>query len=272
MSRATKYELTFLRGIKVKISLYKTYGESTDLHRGKSGRLLRQINVLAVDDATPLSKDDIEQVVPWSDIESYYSYRDDDGMTHLLRVDKNLLKSVYKNSDCMSVIGVIPMSEIRSFVFDGYHYFISVQRDKKTKAMNPADQKVYTIIHDWLYQKAKILLVKYISSNREKFALISADAAGLTLSNIIHSTYQRERPTTDLIVIPDSVSYGDKLFSGLDMRTLKPENIVDTFEQDLRDYIDRAKTEPATEDNRPKLRLKIRTAEIDILDQIMALP
>lgn len=274
MSRQTKFELLLSTGIKCQISLHKSFEAATGFSRGKDGRPVRMINVIAVDDATPKTKDDIESVVPWDEIETYYSYRDaETGETKLMPIDKKALQAMFKNSNAMQMIGILNTSAIKPHMFDDAHYFVNVQRDSKTKTVLGPDQKVYSIIYQYLLDMDKYMLVKFISNSREKFAVIYADplSAGLRMSILIHSTYQRERDMSCLCEIPSALDLGKRLLKDKLMRSLAEDMIRDDYEEKLRSYIEKMK-EGDPEPGKIMVSLKPRTTEIDILDLIAAMP
>lgn len=275
MSRQTKFELLLSTGIKCQIALHKSFEAPTGFTRGKEGRPVRMINVVAVDDATPKTVEDIEHVVPWDELETYFSYRDaETGETKLMPIDKKALQAMFKNSNAMQMIGILDTTAIRPHMFDDAHYFVNVQRDSKTKTILGPDQKVYSIIYEYLQSMNKYMLVKFISNSREKFGVIYSDPAsdGLRLSLLIHSTYQRERELSCLCDIPSAVELGQKLFKGKLMRGLTAEDIHDDYEEKLRTYIDERKSDSTGESaSKILVTLKPRTAEVDILDLIASL-
>lgn len=274
MSRQTKFDLKFASGITCKISLKKSFSATTGFLQGSKGRQVRTIKVLTTDDATPSTMDDIEELVPWGELETYHSYRDDSGETKLLPIDKKALQALFKNSNSMLVQGVIDTCKIKPYMFDDAHYFVNVQHDSKTKDLPQSDRKVYTVIYHYLLDNDKYMLVKFISSNREKYGLLYADpmSEGLRLSLIIHSTYQRAREAVNLIDIPSAASYGEKLVKGMSMEEIAPEEIIDDYEVKVMAYIERLREGGAAAASRYiKIIPSVKTTEIDILDQIGAL-
>jgi len=273
MSRQTKYDLK-IGTITCRIGLHKSFEATTVFCQGLKGRQVRTIKVLATDDATPSTLEDIEELVPWADLDTYYPYKDEDGMMKLIPIDKKAIQALFINSSTMITIGAIDKDAIKPYMFDDAHYFINVQRDTKTKTIYGPDQKVYTVIYHYLNDKKKYLLVKFISSNREKFAVIYADPEtnGLRMSLIIHSTYQRTRDVDNLVDIPDAVTYGDKLFKSFALRHVDSSEIVDDYEEKIRKYIDEYKKEGETSARRFVIKIgKAKSADVDILDQIAAM-
>lgn len=271
MSRQTKYELLVRTGIKGKITLTKTSDAKTPFKQGKDGRCLRTVRVLAKEDATPTCTDDIEYVVAWADIESMYAYRDPEtGEEKYLPVDKKAITSMYTNSNNMQVIGIHNLSDINPMMYDGYHYFIGIQKDSKTKEMSSSDIQFYSLLYQGLSSGHQCMLVKYISSNRPKFAIIHPVGEGLTMSNLTHSTYMRERDPVKQIVIPNVSALFNKLIRPLIKRKVDIDDLVDECELNLKKYINDLKSgKPSL----PKLTLMSRpvTMELSLLEQISAL-
>lgn len=274
MSRQTKYDLVFPKGgIKCKVHIQKSYESTTVFCQGKEGRQVRTVKVLATGDAKPSDLSDIERLVPWGELESYYPYKDEDGESKLVPIDKKALSSMYRSTSSMQVVGVLDKELIPIHMFDGYHYFMGVQFDVKTKEILETDQKVYTIVYNYLLNRNQYMLVKFISSNREKFAVIHADpeSDGLRLSILIHSTYQRERARTgNLCDIPNVIRYGAKLLSSTGLEDVDPESIKDEYEEKVRDYIARYKDSGTSEPVKITITAA-KTTEVDILDAIGAL-
>lgn len=276
MSRQTKYDLIFPKAgaIKCLISLGKSFEPVTPFCQGIEGRPVRTVKVLAVDDTKPLSIEDIERVVPWSDVESYYNYRDESGEYKMLPIDKTVIKSLFKNSSTMKVEATIDSSAISPHMYDGSHYYVNVQVESKTKAVHAPSQKLYTVIYQYLFTSHKMLLVKFISNNREKHAVIYSDPSsnGLRMSILIHSTYQRPRTSAMMVAIPDAAKYGEKLLGGsLEVRELTSEMISDEYEERLKSYIEECKIADPSKRRAITVTIKPKTTEIDILEQIMDL-
>ena len=278
MSRS-KYELIFpvtKGGISCKICISRSFDSKTGFCQGKNGRQVRTVKVLAKDDAKPTGRDDIEELIPWGSVETYYPYKQSDGTVKLLSVDTSVLKKIYQNSAKMSIISIIPMKSIRPSMYDGSHYFVRAQKMPKTRTISPEDQKIYTILYHGLLERNYAILVKYISYNREKFAVVYPDPAsdGLMMANIFHSTYQRDFPASHLSKIVDPTKYSKVLFKDLINSDVEDSTIEDTYETRLNEYIESIKE---THDNGGKSKigkLKIKhivSTEVDILSQILSL-
>jgi len=269
MGHVTKYDLIIRPGIVFKISIKKASDSKTSFKQGKNGRCLRTVRVLAKDDNTPTSISDIETVISWDDIESMYAYRDpENGEERYLPIDKTVIKSLYPNSNNMRVVGSYMKSTMNPMDFDGYHYFVEAQPEPKTKQPAERDIQGYNLLYKGMHETDQILLVSYVSYNREKYAYLYPQDGGLTLSNIYHSTYMRERERmTDNIEIPNVSVLFNKLTSAHMKRGSRdPEVIRDSCEEKLRQYIDDAKNgikKPL------KLVLKPQVRTDDLFSQIM---
>ena len=280
MSRS-KYELVFPLtkcNITCKIYISRSFDSKTGFCQGKNGRQVRTVKVLARDDAKPTDRSDIEELVPWETVETYYPYKQVDGTVKLLAIDTSVLKKIYQNSAKMSLISIIPMKSIRPSMYDGSHYFVRVQKAPKTRTIFPEDQKIYTILYHGLLERNHAILVKYISYNREKFAVLYSDpmSSGLMMANIFHSTYQRDFPASQLAKILDPTKYSNVLFNGLIKPDITDDNIADTYETRLNAYIDSIKefhdTSKTGKFKIGKINIKhIVSTETDILDQIMGM-
>ena len=84
MSRQTKFTLKFPKGgLTVKVTIAKSSEGKTTLRqtyidaKGEN-RQVRTVKVLAKDDVKPSSVEDIEQVVPWNQVQSSFPYHDED--------------------------------------------------------------------------------------------------------------------------------------------------------------------------------------------------
>lgn len=275
MSRQTKFDLTFPNGFKALVVLQKSSESKTVCHQGVDGRQVRTIKVLTVDDVKPAGLDDIESLVEYSDLKSYYPYRDESGETVLIEVDKKALQALYKSSNSMLVQGTLDQTELKPHMFDNGHYFVQCQVDSKSKTVAPGDQQMYTIIYHYLLHTNQYLLVKFISANREKFAVLYPDPAshGMRMSILLHSSYQRSRTVerSHLVDIVNVLRYGHKLFGDLKLDQLDPDSIIDDYESKLKEYIEQCKNAGPGE---RKITLTLRrpvTTEPNLLDALMSL-
>ncbi len=276
----TKFDLKFpysKGGLSVKIVIGKAFDPKAGFLQGIEGRQVKTVKVLARDDVKPLERDDIERLIPWTSVESYYPYKQPDGTVKLLPIDVNTIKKIYQNSSTMSVISIVPMGSIKPSMYDGSHYFVRVQKESKSKILSADDQKIYTILYYGLLEKDNGILVKYISYNREKFAILYADheSKGLMMAHILHSTYQRSAPAPHLIKMGDPVKYSNALFKDLHESYVSPETIEDTYEAKIKSHIARLEIESSSSSkSKSKISLKMKpecvTTEPDILDQILS--
>lgn len=289
MSRNTKFQLKFTKAIAgartsmgCRISLIKSNESNTVFCTGIGGRRVKTIKVLTQDDEPAAGIDDIEKIVSWSDLETYYPYRDPEtGEQKLVKIDKKAIQSIYQNSDCMSIEKIIDAVSVKPYMMSDSHYFIDVQRDKKTKGYYTADQKIYTIFYHFLLHYNKYMLVKFIASNREKFAVIYSDplSKGLRMTILIHTTYQRERKENSLMSIKDVMKYSDKLLGPMITRDRgDATDLKDTYEERLRGFIKTSivfatttgsESGAATGGGKIKIRVATKkTVEPDILSMI----
>jgi hypothetical protein len=281
MSRQTKYHLKIGPRFSLKIALAKSFDtvsgfkQGKDMNDGEGPRVLKSVRVLAVDDAKPRTREDIEHIIDWGDIESFFPYRQSDGEIKLLKIDKTLVSKLFKNSDIMRVLNILSLNAISPKMVSGSHYFVNLQVDKKTRSFDEREHKLYTIIFSGLEASELCLLVKFISGEREKYAIIYPDNGILMMSLLIHSTYQRDTPEFSLYGIDDPARYSTKLFNSLGdvLSHVDEDTLVDNYEKKIRTYIE---DEKARADSGkpvpPKIKLKETThvsMERDILDELL---
>jgi len=247
MSRQSKFKLTLGNGLEVAINLGKTTEAPTSMRQTFTdeqgvNRQVRTVKVLANDDVKPQSKDDIEKVIPWTAVQSSYAYRDEDsGEEKLLLLDDKARCQIFKKSDCMRSIGFIDRDEVTPDMFSGDHYFVQPQQDKKSKKVASSDEQGYSLIYYVLAEHKKMLLVKFVSGDREKFAVIYTKGDGLLLSILIHYNYQREAPQVPRIAMPNAKAHAQKMVKVFGLRRFEPSDTVDVYEATLMDYIDQQK-------------------------------
>ena len=263
-----------IKTLRLNVQLQKSTDQQVGFKMGKNGRQLRYVRVLTKDDiAKPTSLDDVEDMVMYQDTESYFQYRDPEtGENDLILVDKAMLKSMYKNTDKMMTVSIIPESSIKPWQFDGSHYFINVYCPRKTKTPSDDDKKMYSIIYSYLLRTSHYMIVSFISSNRQKFAALSADpvSGGLMMSNLIHSTYQRTRETvSNKVDIPDIERYGSKLLEPMTKMGLDNTEICDGYEERAREYIEAIKSVPRSE--RPKITIKRPAKPVSTVPDLLSL-
>ena len=256
MSRQTKFTLKFPKGgLSLKVSLQKAYEAKTSFRQtfvdaDGVNRTVRTIKVLVQEDNKPKSLEELDQIVPWGQVEKSYPYRDEDGRERLLPIDTKVTGKLYSKSDVMSIVGFLDASSVSPRMYDGNHYFLKIQADSKTKETHRVDRQAYTLIHYIISEYNKLILVKFVSGDREKFAIIYREGGGLMLSTVLHETYQREAPETEREKLTDAKKYAEKLIATFSIRGLDPAELQDNYELMLQNYI---------EEERERIRSGVRT-------------
>lgn len=258
MSRATKYtlELTLPNGQKMKGGI--KIGKSTDAPTSftqtypdpqqasvagaePDARRVRTAKVLTSGDIIPKKKGDIEKVIAWGDVQTSYVHRHADGETYLT-VDKKVRGDIFKRSTRMTGMGFVPSSEFAPHMFVGSHYFMTPQIERKAKAPDEADHKFYTILYNTLAKHPLSLLVKFVSGDREKYAVIYHHGEILMMSILIHTNYQRPAPQVQLMQVDQKKLdlMSAKVAKALAIQ-LELEKLVDVYESLLIEYIEKLK-------------------------------
>jgi len=215
----------------------QTYVDENDV-----ARRVRTVKVLTYDDVSPSSVDEIEQVIPWAEVESAHTYRDENGMEQRMLITKDIKGMMYPDSDIMTAMGFIE-GAVAPRMFNGDHYFISIQTigTGKSKSTAKSDRDAYKLIHHIISTRDCVLLVKFVSGEREKYGVIHANDQILMLSILIHDTYQRAAPDLKL---DDSISsevldsMADKVLSKL---TIVPPQLKDEYEDALANTLEKEK-------------------------------
>lgn len=279
MSRQRKFDLRFKAGLSFSITIAKSFGDQqglkqTKFHQGKN-KQVRTVKVIPKEvdgePVKPVTVDDIDEVIGWTDVESSYEYIAEDGEKVLLPMDKKALESMFSKSEYMTAIGFTATSNIKPRMYSGNHYFVTPQVDRKERRAKPSDVKAYSLIHAVLSVGDTVLLVKFVSGDREKFAVISADGDVLMMSLLIHSNYQRDAPVVDLSsVAAPQIEKMKKLFS---VRRFNPGDYVDRYEEQVQAYIDDLKEEERTGKKRVKARPRVAPVQdaddfLSILDSM----
>ena len=259
MSRATKLTIDFLNGIKTRIRLSATNGDTTcSLKQGYHGRPVRTIKALPREGLETISSpEDIECVVPWSQLQHLYVHPEpDSGDLEYLEVDSQLIKSMYPSTETIRVISVIPISQLKRSLFEGHHYFISVQGDTKTHQLYTDDQKVLSVLYHGLVEQEQAVIGKYISANHEKCCAIYPEDGGLVMSVLNPSNFLRSRDQDHILNdIEQAGRLGSALIKHKVQEKWNPEWSRDTFDDRLLDHIQRIVTERKS--GGAKMRLKI---------------
>jgi hypothetical protein len=118
------------------------------------------------------------------------------------------------------------------------------------------------------------MMVKFISSNTEKYAVIYPQGGGLTLSILLHSTYLRERPEVHNLDIPNAGRLLNKITAPLVKPSIDISELSDQAETKLREYITALKSPDESVATKFKIRLKAQApiqVEKDLLAQLMAM-
>lgn len=295
MSRQTNFDLKApAGGLTVKIVLQKTTDECMsftqtypDEETGQP-RQVRTAKVLAINDVTPRSLEDVERVIPWNSVQKSHSYRDADGVPQLMCVEEALKGKVFTKSSVMAIVGILDASQIRPRMYDGSHYFLNVQSDSKTKSAAKIDRQGYGLYYYLCRNYEKVIFVKFISGEREKFAVIYADDECLMLSILIHETYQRAPPEVTMEPVASEASgnaAAEKLIKIFSLPELDPDMLQDSYELWIKQYLEemRELQQEAAEDTSgaasgsgssggarvlPKLRVQPVSLDDDFLAQI----
>jgi non-homologous end joining protein Ku len=238
MSRQEKFELKFPSGgLTVHIRIKKATEAKESFCQTVEGRPVRTVRILAKDDVKANSVEDIEKVLPWFGGDSTYKYHDEDGLEQMLIIDKTIMDKLFMKSATMTIIGFIDQRAISPRMYDGYHYFMELQVDSKSKTTSINDRQAYSILHGVCVIENKCILVKYVSGDREKFATVYPDGDKLMMSNIIHQNYQREGSEIIREQIPDVAQYAKALLSKFALRELDKNILFDQYELKLKEYI-----------------------------------
>lgn len=283
MSRRTKFVLQLPSGgLKAKIAIAKATSEKTGFTRtyvdedtGKITKVRRVDIVPKEDGIKPENPDDIEKIIPWGSGTSCFPYTDEEGEKQLLTIDKEVLGKLYKSGDVMKVVSFLPATEISPCQYDGYHYFVSPQYDRKTKEVERNDQQAYSLLLYTMKLKDQVMLVKFVSADREKNAVIYPHGDIMMMSILFHSNYQREAPKVQSIDLPKAQALADKLIAKFGAERYNPEITEDQVEARLKEYIEQRKEEERLKKSgvKPKKKLtlkpvKTQSLEDDFLSQL----
>lgn len=275
MSRQTKFTVKYPKGnLTFKISIAKTTEAQTGFKSTYEERQIRMVKVLAVDDVKPKEVNDIEKIVPWMETVPAYPYQDEDtGAQKLLYLDEKAKCVIFNKSEYMNGIGFIDAKEITPNMYSGDHYFVKVQTDSKSKVAADSDIQGYSLMYYILKEHNKMFLTKFVSGDREKFAVIYACGDLLMLSIIIHNNYQRTPPVVSRIPLPKAKAHADKMLAAFSLRRFDPSITADKYEENIQRYIDELKTVAKGGKLKIKARLKPPVADYadDFFSQLDAL-
>jgi non-homologous end joining protein Ku len=265
MSRRTKYTVKLGKsGLQFKIVLSKSFEEKTgftqtypDPDDQTINRSVRTIKVLTVDGVRPSDVKDIRMIVPWTEVQTSFSYRDDDGVEKMFPVDHEVIGKIFTASDTMESLGFINSSEVAPCDYDGGHYFLTIQKDSKSKTPDPNDIKAYSTIHYICSHMRQSLLVKFVTGEREKPAIIYSHQGCLMLSTLIHSNYKRKPPRVDKEELPPNMEIlGKKLVASQKLQEIREDDIADKYEARILEYIHKARIQIKENGGVTKITLK----------------
>jgi non-homologous end joining protein Ku len=100
--------------------------------------------------------------------------------------------------------------------------------------------------------------VKFVSGDREKYAVIGADGECLTMSILIHHNYQRQAPGATLTPLPNPKEYAEKLVKAISKK-FDPSSTVDRYEECVQKYIEELKRSAAS-GGKPKGKFTFKPA------------
>ena len=267
MSRLTKYTVKLGNpksiSIEFKVSLSKSFDEHSSFKQTYPDpsdpsvvRLVRTIKVLTQDSVKPACLADIQQIVPWNEVQSSLAVTDEHGKEILFPIDKEVIGKIYKKSDIMSSMGFIDQDLISPCDYEGSHYFLTVQRNTKTKECDSDDIKVYSTIQYIIEHYRQYLMVKFVSGEREKIGVIYSNRKCLMLSTIIHSTYQRTAPVVETISLPANIdSLACKLIKSQKLESLDKSQTEDKYEQRVQEYLSQVRQ------HKDRLSVKLKKIE-----------
>jgi non-homologous end joining protein Ku len=250
MSRRTKYTVKLGKGgLQFKIAIAKSYDEKTgftqtypDPDDPTEIRCVRTIKVLTTEGLRPADVSDIRMIVPWTEVQSSFTYRDDEGVERLLPLDEELIGKIYTASEFMSSLGFIDSAELHPCDFEGSHYFVTVQKDSKSKTPDPNDVKAYSTIYYTCEKLRQTLIVKFVSGEREKAAAIYAHNGCLMISTLIHTNYQRKPPSVEQEELPAHIEIlAKKLVAANKLNSLPEDELCDKYEERVLEYLQKAK-------------------------------
>jgi non-homologous end joining protein Ku len=271
MSRQRKFTLKFKAGLTINIGIAKSFGEKvgcvqTKIHDGKN-KQVRTVKVIPSevdgDPVKPTSIELIDEVIGWTDVESSYRYKDEDGNEKLLSMDKKLIEKLFSKSEYMKVVGFMDSSSIAPNMYAGDHYFVKVAVGK-SKEPEPADVKVYSLLYHILCTKGQHLLTTFVSGDREKYGVMYCVGDGLMFSTLIHSNYQREAPEVERCAVPKAEIHTEKMLKLFTVKRFDPTALPDRYEEQVGKYIESLKEHARTGKIRVVTRVKkVAVAEDD---------
>jgi non-homologous end joining protein Ku len=265
MSRRTKYTVKLGKGgLQFKISIAKSYDEKTgftqtypDPDDPTQNCCVRTIKVLTTDGVRPAEVKDIRMIVPWTEVQSSFTYRDDEGKESLLPLDDEVIGKIYTASEFMNSVGFIDSTELSPCDYEGSHYFVTIQKDSKSKTPDTNDIKAYSTIYYICDKLRQTLIVKFVSGEREKAAAIYAHDGCLMISTLIHTNYQRKPPTVEQEELPAHIdALAKKLVSMNKLPVFPDDELRDKYEERVLEYLQKAKEQVRATGSVIKIKLK----------------
>jgi len=215
----SKFGLNFA-GVQLPIFLSKaTDPEPFHFNRGYNGKPVKNINVAptSLSGGTVTTKDDIQEVVPFANLQQLYLVDKGTAEERYIVVDsKEIKRRLFPKSDTMFTYCVTEIASLSFDQFDGDHYFVLLQKSKGQKDYPQELKIIYTIFHKYLSANKRGIVVSYISNNKEKFGLIYPVGNLLKLSVLHYSNFQRTSPVDLLeIISPEIAKSLNGLFESL---------------------------------------------------------
>jgi hypothetical protein len=270
MSRQTKFTMKFPKGgLTVKIAIQKSSEGKTSLRQtyvddAGENREVRTVKVLAKDDVKPTSVADIEQVIPWNQVQSSFPYHDEDTDCEiLLPLDEKTRCQVFSKSEYMNGVGFVNKCKITPNMYAGDHYFVKVQPEGKSKKCAAGDVQGYSLLYFTLSQHDKMFIVKFISGDREKYGVLYPVGDSLMMSTIIHHNYQRSAPLVPKVALPKAKEHSHKMLSAFEIPTFMPAMTKDRYEDTLIGYIEELKRISKG----GKVKMKVKTKNLVSYDE-----
>lgn len=275
MSRRTLYTMKLPSGgMEIKVSIAKAFGEKTGLvmtHTdpitGETKRVRTTRVIPKEDGVMPRDLEDVDKIIPWNGAQSSYIYVDGEGESRMLNIDKDVIGKLYTGNDTMSVKGFIHSSKISPHNYEGHHYFVAPQVDRKTKSVAENDKQGYALLLYTLKTKSQVILVKFVSGDREKSAIIYPNPTGecMMMGTLIHSTYQRDVPSVPKYdKLRNESLLAEKLVEKFGIDALDPDIIRDQYEERIKEYIEKLKLlEQAKREGKRVIDLNIRMKPVE---------
>jgi len=197
--------------IEIPVHIDKITDPKTTLNTLYQGRRVRQVMVLTKDDVEkPTKLEDVETIVDRSTTTSGLEVKAPDGQVHIVSIDKSIIGETTATTRNLTVVAVVPETEIRPYQYDGTSYELSVhgKTTKKVKQIDPKHNELFNILFHGLRLKKCLFIARYVSFGREKYAAIypvdinpvsGLPQQALLMTNLIHSSYYRNFTSVNVI-------------------------------------------------------------------------